>query len=232
MTEFFSGCEIGQRAINQDFHKSYSDNDIVVAIVADGLGAYKGSEIASQAFCELFISTTIAEKHQLTHNPEHIYDIIFEAASKTISILLHNRVVEACTAFALVVVTKNHIIKSHVGDCRIYSMSDTDEIIHTQDHSIAVGPQQSDDFIAHSGILTNVIGPSSEINPDIQIVANDNQATMHLLCSDGFWSHLSQTFIRKFYNAKNKNLAIKPYIKMLKDNKLDLDNLTYLVFER
>lgn len=238
MIEFISGCYQGQRKINQDYCKSFSDEDITIAIVADGLGAYKGSEVASEAFSEIFVATAIAEKHLLVENPEHMYDIVFDSASKTIGILLHNQLVEACTAFASVIETKDYTIKCHVGDCRIYSMNNQDDIIHTLDHSVTsnLNNNKLDDeasFIPHSGILTNVIGPSTEINPDISVTPKYKDS-VQLVCSDGFWEHLSLNFLKKFYNSKEKEEKeeqVLSYTKMLVDNELDRDNYSYLLFK-
>lgn len=233
MIEFISGTHKGQRKINQDYCKSFADEDITIAIVADGLGAYKGSEVASEAFCELFVSAAISEKHLLMENPDHVYDIVFDSASKTIGILLHNQLVEACTAFASIIETKDFTIKCHVGDCRIYSMTSQDDIIHTIDHSVTSsldpGSNDENNFIPHSGILTNVIGASSEINPDINIFSRQKDA-LHLLCSDGFWEFLSLNFLKKFYKYKDKESQIASYTKMLVDNELDRDNYTYVLF--
>lgn len=228
MRHIYSCCNIGQRQINQDYIKYVDSDKLFIAIVADGLGSYKGSEVASKVFCEEFVKNLSSSK-EIKPSKSFIQNIIERSAQETFTELKKKNLLTARTSFASIIKFGEHVIKIHIGDCRIYTIS-SKRITKTKDHYYHDAQLHN----GHSNILDRSIGIEDPINPDIRILSINEQdlsSNLYLLASDGFWANLDTKNIRNLYNSEDKKSVIDEYINMIEANGLDEDNFSFILAE-
>ena len=239
--EYFGSTDIGKhREKNEDY--CFYQQDLFV--VADGMGGHKAGEVASRLAVETFVDRfnkslkTARDPGKLSS--ARIKKILISSVKEANKEVFKKSVAQQQyhgmgTTFTGCYVNNKKANIAHVGDSRLYIKRDNDLKLLTSDHTM-VGELYRRGEISyeemfdhpHRNFLTNVIGTSGNIEPDITnygLLPGD----LIILCSDGLNSMLKDSQISKIIN---KNIEIETIAKNLIKGALSkggLDNITIIV---
>lgn len=202
MMRFAAAAEtdIGLRkATNQDsaliIHAEYEGREILLAVICDGMGGLAKGELASATVIRTF------DKWFFNELPSQMNHLNLRIIGQRLAKMLQNlnRIIYSYgvgvdislgTTVTAILIVDDQYVSVHVGDSRLYSM--TDHLTQmTQDQTfvareIAMGrmtPEQAKKDRRRS-MLLQCVGASSKVVPDVatgRIVPGT-----YLLCSDGF----------------------------------------------
>ncbi len=200
------------------------DDNIALAILADGMGGHRGGEMAS-AITVSTIKDIVAEKVKLLasgkknngaiYSPESqmIQDAITQANAKVHESAEDNPQYRGMgTTVVVIMFYNNQFTVAHVGDSRLYRLRDGELKQITRDHSLMqeliergfYTPEKARDYL-NKNLVTRAIGIDSEVNIDIQedIAMVDD---IYLLCSDGVNDMLEDDLIKSTILANSDDL--------------------------
>lgn len=192
-----------------------------IYILCDGMGGYKGGEIASLE-CSRFMAEDFkkSEFSDVDSIKEWLFNTIKNANKKINEISKKNSELEKMgTTIVCLVVTKSYKVYASVGDSRIYSYNHKEMIQLSEDQTFANAllkagyiNEKEAEIHPKKSLLLSAIG-SSEEELDIQIneiIDNNN----YLLCSDGLYNMVENKEIHKIINS---NLDIEKRAQSLID---------------
>jgi len=198
------------------------DENIGLAILADGMGGHRGGEMAS-AITVSTILETVSEKMKSTKSgdTDEATGYSLESLAVHDAVMLANKNVhdssEANAQYrgmgTTVVVTlfyDDRFTVAHVGDSRLYRLRDMELEQVTRDHSLMqelidrgfYTPEQARNSL-NKNLVTRAIGIDENVQVDIQ---EDIAMTgdIYLLCSDGVTDMIEDSLI-KAAMLENKN---------------------------
>lgn len=187
-----------KRTSNQDSIAWYTSrtNDNVMGIVADGMGGYKGGEIASQIAVNTVTDELITH---LEHGPQPTETRIeavrtaLALANEQIQALRYEDAIlsQMGTTVALCWVQGSEAIIAHIGDSRCYLLSKGELTLQTRDdtvlQSMLDGGSITQTDAPHTpfrNVLTRALGSTASMNATIQTLTLA-QGDQLILCSDG-----------------------------------------------
>ena len=204
---FYGKTDVGKRrAMNQDdfIIRKYAD-DVLAAVVCDGMGGANGGNVASKVAVETFIAEL--DEYERAHPSffgESEADIVdclsaavtaanravYKLASTDASLAGMGTTLVAC----IVSGEKGYIV--NVGDSRLYLIEEGDIEQVTHDHSqvqdmIDFGtfsPEQAKHHILKN-IITRAVGTRKTVDADL-FVCEMKPGTYAVLCSDGLTNHV------------------------------------------
>jgi serine/threonine protein phosphatase PrpC len=200
----FQDSQKGDRDGNEDrVGYSYS-RDVLLMVVADGMGGHEGGEVAAE--------TTVTEitrrfQHEARNKLRRPSDFLVSAINAAHRAIVSNAV-EAnllecprTTCIACIVQTGT-AYWAHAGDSRLYVLRGGQLIAATQDHSrvqqmidagsitpaaAATHPERNKIYSCLGGVVPPVIAVGGEL----ELQAGDTI----LLSTDGFWSHIPASLV-------------------------------------
>jgi len=235
-----TSTKIGSRSKNQDFLGYKILEKYACFVIADGLGSHKDSDIAAnlavKTILNSFQKSPGFSKDKLNMYIKDVKSII----NKTCE---NNENLELIGSTIVVMLTnKRSVIIGHIGDSRLYHFRDNKIIYQTKDDSIPqlfvdMGELTIEEIKTHPdrNRLTKSLGFKKEDKLTISNIFDLYKNDKFLLCTDGFWSNLTDFQIG--FELK-KNLATKKcknkFNKIIENNlKNDSDNYSMLlVFAR
>lgn len=181
------------------------DPAIGLAVLADGMGGYRGGEVASRLCCE----TVQAELHVRLRQPRAEPRAALLAAVAQ----ANQRIYEASqrepawrgmgTTVVAALMDGVHLTVAHVGDSRLYRLRQGSLVALTRDHSLVQEQVQAGLISAqdaratpYRNLLTRAIG----VGPAVQIDHAEHvvePGDTYLLCSDGLHDLLTDTEIAR-----------------------------------
>jgi len=200
--------DIGKaREMNQDFYFiSDLKDDVKLFILADGMGGYKGGEIASSLAVNN-IKNFIYNNFKKTKKDrdsilalmrgaiEFANMIIYEKAQENISIHDMGTTVDVCLIY------NNKVFIGHVGDSRVYRIRKNFMRKLTTDHSyveklVREGQITKEEAYHHpkKNMLMKALGCNSLVEPDV-ICKGFLKDDILLMCSDGLTNMLRDSEI-------------------------------------
>lgn len=237
------------RNINQDSilvkHVTYSNNEILMAIVCDGMGGLSKGEIASsmvvQAFEEWFSRELVLELKNIDMN---IIGDKWSLLLKTLNIKIQEFGQKSGerlgTTFTGVLFIDDKFVVVHVGDTRLYYMGTELKQI-TNDHTYvareilrgALTPEQAKTD-KRRNMLLQCIGASKIIEP--QVIFGTTEQGVYILCSDGFRNKVTEDEIYEAFNLKslkNKRVMIRQSKHLIKKIKQrgEKDNISLILIK-
>lgn len=223
------------RKSNQDFVQIFKNRkDIMMAIVADGMGGHQGGDVAS----------SMAVNH-LGHGFA-LSDFADLETAKTwlkVNLSLENETILSTssrfsdlrgmgTTIVLAVLFDDEVLLAHLGDSRAYLLRKNEFLQITQDHSLVnellKSGQITPEEAAHhpqKNVVTETLGVSSVIKPEYtELMAQEGD--LLLLCTDGLTNSLSNKQIKDILLQK-KTLQEKSDELIVAANKFGgQDNIT------
>lgn len=202
MIDFYDVCEKGGRDQNQDSVICLNKNNTYLFSVADGLGAYADSKLASfivhEVIKELFMEDNACmsgsgKEDFLRRCVKMCHDVLAEYKQK-------NGVKDSYTTIVILLISENEAQWCHIGDSRLYYFKNGKVSERTEDHSVVqtlfrAGMIKEEEIRKHPdrGKLLKAIGsvdkkPEAEISRVHPVTPGD----AFLLCSDGFWEYVTE----------------------------------------
>lgn len=203
------------REINQDYYYvSDIKDDIKLFILADGMGGYKGGEIASSLavesvknyICVNFAKIENKEKDVILNliegAIEYANNVVYEKSKADIELRDMGTTLEVC------LIHGNKVFIGHVGDSRVYRIRKNIIRKLTTDHSyveklVKEGSISKEEAYNHpkKNMLIKAIGCDSLVEPDVFYKAFLKDDIL-LICSDGLTNMLKE---KEIYDVLLKN---------------------------
>lgn len=223
---FYGSTDVGRRrAENQDNFviRKYSD-DVVSAVVCDGMGGAAGGSVASaiavETFqkeldgCEstypLFENLTDEEiEHILVSAAEEANSAVYKAGRANPSLNGMGTTLVGCIA------TPKRIFTVNVGDSRMY-METGDGIFQvTHDHSyvqnlVDTGYMTKEEArtFKRRNVITRAVGTDRTVDVDFFITEYENDAFL-LLCSDGLTNHVTEEELEEVMKGARSDEGVR-----------------------
>ncbi len=205
---------LGNRKENEDSYASFFNGQVLLMVVADGMGGHQGGKIASNTAIKI-IEDEFKNERGLISDPVvflqnallHAHQAINDAGAQ------HAPPIQPRTTVVMCLIQKEHAWWTHAGDSRLYLFRHNKLVFHTQDHSrmadlIKQGLITEKQALIHPerGQITRCLGghkpiTSFTISKKVPLELGD----MMLLCTDGMWNPMQTRHI----------------IKQLKGNRID-----------
>lgn len=221
-----------KRSNNQDTIKVCEG--LGLCLVADGMGGHKGGEIASEMAADTveavigqansFDSVEAWVKHAISQANKDIYlKAIDEPELRGMG-----------TTCSLVVVKDDMVHIGHVGDSRIYFVSDAEIRQVTIDHTLVEdlikrGELKREDAKQHPkrNVITRAVGTDSDVEVDYSSYRVVDTEKV-LLCSDGLTGRVEDHEILEIVNNNSIDDAVKALIKLANDRG-GADNISVVI---
>ena len=234
--------DIGKaRDMNQDYYYvSPIESDIKLYILADGMGGYKGGEIASN------LAVNCAKNYICNNWPKIEKDKIEIMNLVNSSIEYANMIVyeksleieelhDMGTTLEVVILWNNKVFIGHVGDSRVYRIRKNVMRRLTTDHSyveklIKDGSITKDEAYHHpnKNMLLKALGCNNLVKPDV-FYKGFLKGDILLMCSDGLTNMLKESEI---YSVLLNN-PDKPEVALINEaNRMGgIDNITAIIVD-
>ena len=238
----YGKSDIGKaREMNQDaYYISDSSSEVKLYIVADGMGGYKGGEIASslaikcaRSYIENNFKETPKDKDSLIQlvasSMEYANMIVYEKSREEKELEGMGTTLEVCLIY------NNKAYIGHVGDSRIYRIRKDFIRKLTQDHSyvqklVKEGTITKEQAAHHpqKNMLMKALGCNAFVEPDV-MVKGFLKDDILIMCSDGLSNLVDQETI---YEMASKNIeqATKDLVNLANDRG-GYDNITVIVIK-
>ena len=156
---------------------SGSTTEVFYAAVCDGLGGHKGGDIASKLAIE-----------QIPDGGKDLREILNNADTEILNYQKKNPEFENMgTTMTLVSISQRGKLKlAHIGDTRCYILSKRSLHQITTDHIVK----------GFNNMLTQALGLGKTLEPEL-IDFQLNIGDVVLLCSDGFYNEVSESYIKR-----------------------------------
>lgn len=236
----FAKTDIGKaREKNQDYYYISEENDEPkIYILADGMGGYKGGEVASKLatdsvkkYIQSNFDSIIKDKESIlkliASAVEYANMVVYEKSKETQELEGMGTTLEVCLIY------NNKAYIGHVGDSRVYRIRN--EVIRklTKDHSY-VQQLIEDKKITREeakthpkkNMITRALGCTPYVEPDLR-ARNFEKGDIFILCSDGLTNMVDE---KQIYEI------IKEDIQMAAERLVDeanqaggYDNITVII---
>ncbi|WP_066194026.1 MULTISPECIES: Stp1/IreP family PP2C-type Ser/Thr phosphatase [Gracilibacillus] len=182
------------RELNEDAVDVLTNENQLLAIVADGMGGHQAGDVASH----LAVETVTVHWKELTDSlGEHnVKGWLKDTITKVNNLVYHTAQTDASyqgmgTTLVVAVCTKAAITIGHIGDSRAYLINQTGLQQVTNDHSLVgelvrKGQLSAEDAQVHPqrNIILKALGTEEDLVPDIYQKTWEEQEQL-LICSDG-----------------------------------------------
>ncbi|MBQ8540014.1 MAG: Stp1/IreP family PP2C-type Ser/Thr phosphatase [Clostridia bacterium] len=233
--EYSALTDVGMRRHNNE--DSYIVNDLhgdKIFIVADGMGGHNAGEIASLEACRIVESYILEHEGDIdTILKEGVTKAnrdIFVRAAENPSLQGMGTTIDACVLEG----GKLHI--AHVGDGRVYILTESSVRKVTRDHSIVgmmleEGSITEEEAMVHPqrNYITRAVG--SSVNTEVDTICTDvHSGEWVLMCTDGLTNMVSSSVMHQIVTgAQSVADAANELVRRAKENGGD-DNITVILF--
>lgn len=236
----FGKSDIGKvREMNQDsYYVSSPNDDIQMFIVADGMGGYKGGEVASKLAVETSKNYIINNFHLIEHDRESILKLIKNAIEYA-NLVIFEKAKEIPeyenmgTTIDICLIIPNKVYIGHVGDSRVYRKRKEFFRKLTTDHSyvqklVSDGTITKEEAYNHpkKNMLIKALGCSAYVEPDVMVKGFLKDDVL-LMCSDGLTNMLKDEEILKIIDENPMEACDKLVLEANRNG--GLDNITAVI---
>ncbi|MBF0538554.1 MAG: serine/threonine-protein phosphatase [Nitrospirae bacterium] len=240
--EYGIKTHVGGRSENQDNWNAVTDeqNGRYCFVVADGLGGYKGGQLASQ------IAVNTVTEYFARINEDNVSKELTNAM-----LAAHNAIKEKSASdqnlrnmqstCVVVVILGDKIFWAYVGDSRLYIYRQGQPLYKSKDHSVVqllvdmgeVTPEAVKDHPDRNRVL-RTLGMPEELKPAVYTNGIPLQSGDYILiCTDGFWQYVVDSDLQNlslhFTNVpaqKIIDIMVKGIVKIAQETKENYDNIT------
>ena len=238
--EAFANSDIGKvRDMNQDsYYISDKDDKMKLYIVADGMGGYKGGEIASKLAIESSKNYIINNFDQIKKERDQIIELIKNAIEYANMVVYEKskEVPELAgmgTTIDVCLIYLNRIYIGHIGDSRVYRLRKDFFRKLTVDDSyveqlVKEGNITKEEAYNHpkKNMLTKALGCTAFVEPTV-LVKGFMKGDILLMCTDGLTNMLKDDKICEIIK-QNSEQASKELVKKANEQG-GYDNITAVI---
>lgn len=229
------------RKINEDSFFSYRNENLMGAMVADGMGGHAKGEVASK-MATMIIKDHIIRKFDPDMDYVELGEMIrrafIEANAEIYEYSRHKENSEGMgTTASMAFIFKGKLIVVHVGDSRVYTIKNGEIKQITTDHSLVQellsrGRITSDDAKNHpqKNVITRAIGTEASIKVDVRIVDYNDETV--IVSSDGLTNLVSDTQIMEIIDECDSLQEGVEALIALANKKGGMDNITCIAFDK
>ena len=239
----FTKTDVGMtRSMNQDslLVSDNNRNGLNLYILADGMGGYKGGEIASKVAITAVSKYIIEKFDEIPKDKQSSLNLVEDSIEFANSAIYEEseqdeELQDMGTTLEVVLIYKNKVYIGHIGDSRIYRVRKNKMKKITTDHSYVEKLIQDGDITREEAynhpkknLLIKALGTDEEACPDmIYTVLNKNDVIV--ICSDGLTNMLREEEILEVVKEPNENCADV----LVEEANLagGLDNITVIVID-
>ena len=236
----FARTDIGKlRDMNQDsYYISEPGEKVQLYIVADGMGGYKGGEIASKLAVETSKNYIINNWDSIEHERDKILELVKSAVEYANLVVFEKskeipELENMGTTIDVCLIVQNKVYIGHVGDSRVYRKRKDFFRKLTTDHSyvqklVSDGTITKEEAYNHpkKNMLIKALGCSPYVEPDV-MVKGFLKDDILLMCSDGLTNMLKDEEIVEIIN-QNPMEACNKLVDRANENG-GLDNITAVI---
>ena len=242
MIKAYAKSDVGKvREINEDsFYISDSLDEVQLYMLADGMGGYKGGEIASKLAIQSAKNYIENNFKQIEKDKDSIIQLVGSSVEYANMIVYEksreNKELEGMgTTLDVCLIYNNRVFIGHVGDSRVYRIRKEFMRKLTQDHSyvqklVKDGTITKEEAMHHpqKNMLMKALGCNAFVEPDV-MVKGFLKDDILIMNSDGLTNMVSQDDM--FREAKkNIEQAPKELVKLANENG-GYDNITVIVIK-
>lgn len=203
----------GNRDKNEDSYCVFTGERVLCAALADGMGGFRGGEIASETVIQAFEQALERDVMTLPVNIIlYANDMILQRQKE-----LGNKM-KTTAAVVRIDDTWAHI--AHVGDSRVYAFKDAKVVFQTLDHtaaqmSVEVGEITPQEIRSHPDrcVLTKALGSSDELRPSLTQLPKDSFDCI-LMCTDGFWGSVTE---KDMCNCLSQSRSPQQWLELMQE---------------
>ena len=235
----YAKSDVGKvREMNQDaYYISDSSSEVKLYLLADGMGGYKGGEIASNLaikctknYIENNFKETPKDRESLIQliasSMEYANMVVYEKSRENKEYEGMGTTLEVCLIY------NNKIFIGHVGDSRIYRIRQNVMRKLTKDHSyvqklIEDGTITREEAMTHpkKNMLMKALGCTPYVEPDVR-ARNYIVGDILIMCSDGLTNMVKE---EEIYKTVIEDAVEAPKKLIEQANKLGgYDNITVI----
>lgn len=229
----------GTREVNQDRVAVSERDDLVLMIVADGLGGYDGGELAADTLTEVMVNSFERARERAFEDPASFLILSMYFAHTMINkrALENNMDISSPRTTCVACLVRNGLAYwAHIGDSRLYYIRNNEELFHTTDHT-TVMRMLDEGIISEKGVrsenarLLRCVGGSRRhevtLGPETQLDTGDTL----LLCTDGVWRALQQRHFERLSNTTTlDNSVVDLLAHVERRSRKDCDNISAVLF--
>lgn len=233
--QIFAKTDIGkERKINEDFfYISEAEDEVQIAILADGMGGYNAGEVASKTATQAV--NEYVQKHfskdnieeTIKQSIEYANKVVYEKAKKKKELDGMGTTLDVCLIY------NNKIYVGHIGDSRVYRIRNNKIQRITRDDSyvqtlIEDGKITKEEAFNHpkKNMITKALGCMGDVEPNIY-EENFEKNDIILMTSDGLTNMVKEEEILDIIR-QNPEKAVDKLIKQANDNG-GYDNITVVI---
>ena len=241
----FTKTDVGQaRSMNQDSLLVSENNDkgLNLYILADGMGGYKGGEIASKVAVTA-VQKYITEKFDtISKDKESILDLIDDSIDFANSAIYDEseqdeELQDMGTTLEVLLIYKSKVYIGHIGDSRIYRIRKGKMKKITTDHSyveklIQDGEITREEAYNHpkKNLLIKALGTDKVVEPDLlYTVLNKNDIL--LMCSDGLTNMIRENEILDLILSSEEQKDVTEILVDKANEAGGLDNISVIIID-
>ncbi|MDC8785637.1 Stp1/IreP family PP2C-type Ser/Thr phosphatase [Roseateles koreensis] len=207
--EFFSATDVGRARDNNEDSVAL-DEDVGLAVLADGMGGYNAGEVASQmltSFVRAELGRWLKESGAEASNADvrRAMDICVDNANRAIfnAANTNPRYAGMGTTLVLGVFREEGLLLGHVGDSRAYRLRGGQLMQITRDHSLLqeqldaglLTPEEAV-YSSNKNLVTRAVGVEDAVM--LELHPHDCQpGDLYLFCSDGLSDMLDDDTLRQ-----------------------------------
>jgi serine/threonine protein phosphatase PrpC len=195
---------LGNRVVNEDRIGFAEHKHAVLLVMADGMGGYRGGQIASKAMVNRMLRQFQRSNLPCDDPVAFLKDLIADAHLAVLRAGAEQYPpIEPRTTCVVCLIQDGSAWWAHVGDSRLYLFRGGKPFFHTTDHSKIEemrrkGKLSAEEMENHpqKHLVTRCVGYQK--HPPIPTVSDEvplEKYDMLLLCSDGLWGPLSESDI-------------------------------------
>ena len=242
MIKAYAKSDVGKvRELNEDsFYISDSLDEIQLYILADGMGGYKGGEVASKLAIQSaknYIESNFKEIEKdkdsiiqlVGSSVEYANMIVYEKSKENDELNGMGTTLDVCLIY------NNRVFIGHVGDSRVYRIRKEFMRKLTQDHSyvqklVKDGTITKEEAVHHpqKNMLMKALGCNAFVEPDV-MVKGFLKDDILIMNSDGLTNLVSKEEIFK-WTKKDIEQAPRELVNLANENG-GYDNITVIVIK-
>ena len=242
MIKAYAKSDVGKvRELNEDsFYISDSLDEIQLYILADGMGGYKGGEVASKLAIQSAKNYIESNFKQIEKDKDSIIQLVGSSVEYA-NMIVYEKSKEndelngMGTTLDVCLIYNNRVFIGHVGDSRVYRIRKEFMRKLTQDHSyvqklVKDGTITKEEAVHHpqKNMLMKALGCNAFVEPDV-MVKGFLKDDILIMNSDGLTNLVSQEEI--FKEAKKDIEQAPKELVNLANEKGGYDNITVVVIK-